>query len=167
MNIVLCGMMGAGKTAVGSRLGEMLGCRWVDTDALIVEKHGEIATIFERFGEKYFRGLETETVKTLVQEDGLVVSVGGGLVLKEENLSLLKENGVIVYLRATVETLAERLQGDKKRPLLQGESLTEKLTEMLKTRAPIYEAVADLTVSVEGKSPEEIAQEIVAQLKKK
>ena len=94
MNIVLCGMMGAGKTAVGSRLGEMLGCRWVDTDALIVEKHGEIATIFERFGEEYFRGLETETVKTLVQEDGLVVSVGGGLVLKEENLSLLKENGV-------------------------------------------------------------------------
>ena len=101
MNIVLCGMMGAGKTAVGSRLGEMLGCRWVDTDALIVEKHGEIATIFERLGEEYFRGLETETVKTLVQEDGLVVSVGGGLVLKEENLSLLKGNGVIVAASVT------------------------------------------------------------------
>ena len=168
MNIVLCGMMGAGKTAVGEQLANLLGCRWVDTDDLIVKSHGEIATIFERLGEEYFRGLETETVKALVREAGLVISVGGGLVLKGENVSLLKSNGTIVYLRASVETLAGRLQADTARPLLKGEEdLIEKLTNMLKTRAPIYEAVADLTVSVDEKSTEEIAQEIVAQWKKK
>ena len=77
MNVILCGMMGVGKTAVGQRLAQKLGRRWVDTDVLIEEKYGEIAAIFERFGEEYFRGLETEIVAKLVQEDGLVISVPG------------------------------------------------------------------------------------------
>jgi shikimate kinase len=164
MNVVLCGMMGVGKTTVGRCLAQSLDLRWMDTDEYIVEKYGEISGIFERFGEGYFRALETEVVKELVQEDGLVISVGGGLVLKEENIDLLKQNGKIIYLRARVETLAERLTADGTRPLLKtdGESLTEKIEKILTARAPIYESVADFTVDVDGKEPEKIVGEIIA-----
>ena len=95
MNVVLCGMMGVGKTTIGAYLAQALGLCQVDTDDLIVKKYGDISTIFERRGEEYFRAIETEIVRELVQEDGLVISVGGGLVLKEENVSLLKKNGKI------------------------------------------------------------------------
>ena len=89
-----------------------------------------------------------------------------GLVLREDNVELLKENGKIVYLRAAVETLAERLNGDTTRPLLQKgeENLTEKLTKLLEARAPIYEAVADFIVDVDGKMPEEIVDEIMEKM---
>ena len=168
MNVVLCGMMGVGKTTVGKCLAQALGLRWVDTDERIVEKHGEISTIFEQFGEEYFRALETGIVKELVQEDGLVISVGGGLVLKEENVSLLKRNGKILYLRASVETLVGRLTADTTRPLLKTdeESLTERIEKLLTARAPIYEGVADFTVDVDGKTPEEISGAIMMKLDK-
>ena len=98
MNLILCGMMGAGKTTVGIKIAETVGLRWYDTDDVIVENHGKISDIFKRYGEEYFRKLETETVAKLSKKDGLVISVGGGLVLKEENVELLKRNGKIVYL---------------------------------------------------------------------
>ena len=166
MNIVLCGMMGVGKSVVGAALARRAGARWVDTDQMITEKCGEIATIFEQFGEEYFRNLEVETVKALVQEDGLVISTGGGLVLREENVSLLKQNGKIVWLRGKVDTLTKRLSEDKTRPLLKTDRgcLQEKLTKMLENRAPIYERIADFAVDIDGKAPEEIAMEIVAKL---
>lgn len=168
MNVILCGMMGAGKTTVGRCLAQSLGLRWVDTDNLILEKYGEISSIFERFGEEYFRTLETEIVEELVQEDGLVISVGGGLVLKAENVSLLTSNGKIVYLRASVKTLVKRLTADATRPLLKtdGENLTEKIEKILQQRAPIYGALADFTIDVDGKTPEEIVGEIMMKLDK-
>ena len=166
MNIILCGMMGAGKTTVGLRLALSLDRRWVDTDSLIEDEYGDISTIFQSYGEEYFRGLETKVVEELVQEDGLVISTGGGLVLREENVSLLKQNGKIVWLRGKVDTLTKRLSEDKTRPLLKTDRgcLQEKLTKMLENRAPIYERIADFTVDIDGKKPEEIAMEIVAKL---
>ena len=164
MNIILCGMMGVGKTTVGVKIAERSRRRWCDTDDLIVEKHGKISDIFARYGEEYFRDLETETVRGLSQEDGLVISVGGGLVLKKENNELLKANGKIIFLRATVQTLLSRLQADTSRPLLQNfaETLEEKLTRLLKERTPVYESVADYIVDVDEKNPTEIAEEIAA-----
>ena len=85
MNLILCGMMGAGKTTIGIKIAEITGRRWYDTDELIVDKYGKIADIFEYYGEPHFRKLETEIVKELAQKDGLVISTGGGLVLKKEN----------------------------------------------------------------------------------
>ena len=105
MNIVLFGMMAAGKSTVGECLALAMCRPFVDTDRLIVERYGEITEIFERHGEGYFRVLEGEIVKELVQKDGQVIAVGGGLVLSEENVSLLKRNGKMVYLRGAVETL--------------------------------------------------------------
>ena len=90
MNLVLCGMMGAGKTTVGAKIAQMAGWNCVDTDVLIAEKYGEISGIFKTHGEAYFRGLETEIVKELAGQDHLVVATGGGLVLKAEKRCIVK-----------------------------------------------------------------------------
>ncbi|MBQ8295699.1 MAG: shikimate kinase [Clostridia bacterium] len=163
MNLILCGMMGAGKTTIGIKIADLTGRRWYDTDELIVDKHGKISDIFEYYGEAHFRKLETEIVKELAQKDNLIISTGGGLVLKTENNTLLQENGKIVFLRATLETLAKRLKVDGNRPLLQTstESIRDRLERLLKERTPVYEHVADYIVDVDGKTPEAIAKEIV------
>ena len=163
MNLILCGMMGAGKTTVGAEISRLTGRRLCDTDTLITERYGKISDIFRDKGEAYFRNLETETVKELARQDGLIISTGGGLVMKEENVTLLKNSGKIVFLRAKVETLLQRLQADTTRPLLQtgGETLQERLTRLLTERAPTYARVADYTVDVDGKTTKEIAKEIM------
>ena len=167
MNLILCGMMGAGKTTVGIKIAELTGRRWYDTDGCIVDKHGKISDIFEYYGEAHFRKLETEVVKELVKQDELIISSGGGLVLKEENNKLLQENGKIIFLRAGLETLLKRLKLDGTRPVLQtsAENIKERLVKLLEERTPIYEHVADYIVDVDGKTPEEIAKEIVEILK--
>ena len=109
MNLILCGMMGSGKTTVGIKIAEITGRRWYDTDGCIVDKHGKISDIFEYYGEAHFRKLETEVVKELAKQDELIISSGGGLVLKEENNKLLQENGKIIFLRASLDTLLKRL----------------------------------------------------------
>ena len=164
MNIVLCGMMGAGKTVVGKMLANTLGWRWVDTDEMITAQYGAIPEIFERQGETCFRDLETQTVKTLTQKDRLVISTGGGIVLREENITLLKENGIIIYLRAQKETLVKRLQGDENRPLLKTDNVNEKIDELLQARERIYEGVADVVVDTDEKTPKAIAEEILARI---
>ncbi len=164
MNLVLCGMMGAGKTTIGIKIAELTGRRWYDTDGLIVDKYGKISDIFEYYGEAHFRRLETEIVQDLAKMDGLVISTGGGLVLKKENNEVLQKNGKIVFLRASLETLAKRLNVDGNRPLLQTstESIRDRLARLMKERLPIYEHVADFVVDVDNKTPEAIAKEIVS-----
>ena len=161
MHLLLCGMMGCGKTTVGKEVARLMDREWADTDDEIVKIHGEIKDIFSRFGEKYFRGIETQILQTLLQKNNLVLSAGGGLVLQSENAAPLKEKANIVYLRAKADTLVERLRNDLSRPLLQGTALSEKVQTLLKERAPTYESVADFTVDVDGKTAEEIAHEIV------
>jgi len=163
MNLILCGMMGAGKTTIGIKIAERTGRRWYDTDGIIVDRHGKISDIFEYYGEEYFRKIETEIVKELSQKDDLVISTGGGLVLKSENDKILQENGKIVFLRASLDTLAERLKVDGTRPLLQTstETIRDRLARLLDERSPVYERVADYIVDVDGKSPEEIAEEVI------
>ena len=164
MRIVLCGMMGCGKSTVGGALAKALGWKAVDTDQIIQEQYGKISDIFATKGEEYFRGLETETVRALTGQDAVVVSVGGGLVLRPWNVDLLKKGGVLVYLQAEKETLLARLQGDTSRPLLVGEDLSARLDRLLAARAATYESVCDFAVSVDGKTPDEIADEIVEKL---
>ena len=167
MNLILCGMMGAGKTTIGIKIAELTGRRWYDTDGLIVDKYGKISDIFEYYGEAHFRKLETDLVKELSKQDNLVISTGGGLVLKNENNELLKQNGKIVFLRATLDTLSVRLQVDKDRPLLHtaAENIQDRLAKLMKERAPVYEHVADYIVEVDNKTPEEIAKEIISLVK--
>lgn len=156
MNFVLCGMMGSGKTALGKNIAAATGRKWLDTDDVIVRRYGAISEIFATEGEEYFRGLETQVVEELSEQDGYVISTGGGLVLREKNVELLKKNGKILFLRANAETLLKRLSGDTARPLLQGqESLEEKINRLLKERTPAYERAADVRLDVDGYSVEE------------
>ncbi len=164
MNVVLCGMMGAGKTTIGIKLAELTGKRWYDTDGVISDRHGKISDIFEYYGEAHFRKLETEVVKELAPQDELVISTGGGLVLKPENNTLLKANGKIIFLRASLDTLVKRLRVDDARPLLHrsAENLRDRLMTLINERVPVYEHVADFVVDVDEKTPEIIANEIIS-----
>lgn len=163
MNIVLCGMMGVGKSTVGVKIAELTGRRWVDTDGVITVRYGRISDIFEYYGEEHFRALETEVVRELSSQDGLVVSTGGGLVLKYENTELLREKGKIFFLRASFETLLTRVRADETRPLLKDTGRTaERLGQLLRERAPVYEHVADYIVDTDGKTVEETAAEVLA-----
>lgn len=160
MNIVLCGMMGVGKTSVGKKLEFLTKSKCVDTDEMIVEKHGKISDIFANYGEKYFRDLETEVAEKLSKTDNLIIATGGGFVLRKENADFLKQNGKIVFLRAKLETLLSRVACNDSRPLLK-EGAEKKLKELLPVRTPIYESVADYILDTDGKTVSEIANEIL------
>lgn len=161
-HIVLIGFMGSGKTETGKRLAQEMGIPFLDVDHKIAgEMRMSVADIFSRFGEVFFRALETKAIKELAQvEQRMVVSVGGGLPVQEQNHKYLKEMGIVVYLKGSVETLKGRLQGDNTRPLLQGASLEGKIRKMLEAREPIYEEVADVTVVTADQPFGELIQEI-------
>ncbi len=159
MNVVLCGMMGCGKTAVAKAYSALYGVKSVDCDAVIVERYGEINAIFKEFGENYFRDIETAVCKEVAKENGIVISLGGGCVLRAQNVEALKKTGRIFYLRTRAETIIERLKGDTSRPLLQG-GLEERVNKILAERAAVYEGAADLIIDTDGLTPEQIAKKI-------
>lgn len=159
MNIILAGMPGCGKTTVSRILGKKLNFRVVDTDELIVEKYGVISEIFEKFGEECFRNFETQVVKEIVTFDNLVVSTGGGCLLREENRALFKSCGKIIFLRTEIGTLSNRLTGDTTRPLLKGD-MKDRLQTLMRERAHIYENSADIVIDTDTVTPEEVADKI-------
>lgn len=167
-NLVLIGFMGAGKTSVGKDLAELLGCELCDTDQETERQAGmAVSEIFRLQGEESFRKMETDTLRKLLKQTGedggfTVISAGGGLVLREENRRLLKENAVCVYLKTSPEQVLHRLQGDTSRPLLQGGNVREKVEGLMADRGPVYEKAADITVNTDGRTPGEIAREIAA-----
>jgi shikimate kinase len=154
-------MPGAGKTSVGKKLEWLSARRCVDTDEMIEREYGKISDIFAKYGEGYFRDLETKTAESLSQKDKLIVSTGGGFMMREENVRFLKQNGKIFYLRAGLSTLLERVSGNDNRPLLRGDP-EGKLKELIATRAPVYERVADHIVDTDGRTVAEIAKEILS-----
>ena len=162
-NVILIGFMGCGKSSVGRKLAGLLAVPCLDTDALIEEQEKmTIREIFTRMGQAYFRDAETRAVRSLTGREGrYVLSVGGGLPLRSENRELLKKLGTVIYLKASVQTLSERLARDTSRPLLQGEEpLEEKITRILSEREALYEEACSHVVLSDGKSIREVAQEI-------
>lgn len=160
--VILIGFMGAGKTTVGMALSKRDNIPLVDTDQRIIEKAGmSISEIFARKGEEAFRQIESQVLSELLdQKNPIVVSVGGGLPLKEENRRMLKRIGTVIYLKVRPETVLERLKGDTTRPLLAGPDEKQKVRELLEKRGPIYQEAADLVLCVDGKSVEEIVGEL-------
>ncbi|SNS81316.1 shikimate kinase /chorismate mutase [Anaerovirgula multivorans] len=164
-NIVLVGFMGTGKSTVGRDLSRKLemGCR--DTDAMIQEKAGmSIKEIFKKFGEAHFRKLEKEVVAEVSQLKNTIIFCGGGVVLKEENVENLRQNGKIILLTAQPETLYERISQDDTRPVLKGQMSLEGIRSLLKQRNQAYNDSADVAIQTDDKSVDEISTQIITKL---
>ncbi len=147
-NIVLTGMPGSGKSAVSAILGDKLGRPVIDTDRLIVEKAGmEITEIFRQFGEPYFRDMETRAVLEASGETGIIISTGGGAVLRAENVDALRRNGKLFWL----DRAEEELIPTDDRPLADNR---EKMRTLYRRRKPVYEATADERIPVHGTAAE-------------
>ncbi len=153
--------MGTGKTAVGKELSKMLGRKLIDMDGEIEESEGvKINEIFDKFGEPRFRKIETDMAKKLSIMNNVVISTGGGVVLKEENMKYLGVKGLIVCLMASPETILNRTINNDDRPLLKVDDPLKKIRELLKYRMLFYKK-ADIIIDTEGMSPIEIAEEII------
>lgn len=162
-NIVLIGFMGTGKSSVGKIVAKRLNLKFLDIDSIIEKTTGmKISEIFARFGERRFRDLESEVVKLVSSKEGAVISTGGGVVVREKNIETLKRTGVVFWLKASEETIYERVKDCKDRPLLQVENPLQKIRELLKKRTPLYEK-ADFMIDTDGALPEEVAEKIINQ----
>ena len=168
MNIVLIGYRGTGKSTVGKILGRMLAWDVVSTDAEVVRlAHLSIPDIVSRFGWDYFRDLESQVCQDLAGRESLILDTGGGAILRPQNVEALKRSGWLFWLTAAVPTIVERIGNDTQRPSLTGtKSFTEETADVLRTREPIYRAAADYTISTEGRNPEEVAEAVLAHVRK-
>jgi shikimate kinase len=166
MNVVLIGYRGTGKSTVGKAVAARLGRQIVSTDKEIVRRAGSsIPEIIAAHGWNYFRDLESAVCQDLAGQDNLVIDTGGGAILRQENVELFKRNGTLIWLTASVETIAGRIGGDTQRPSLTGaKSHVEEIREVLNERIPKYEAAADLTIATDGCSIDELATTILKRL---
>ena len=164
MNILLTGFMGAGKTTVGKKLAKRLGYFFIDTDREIEKEQGcRITEIFKYGGEECFRDLETDILQKLQTKQNLVIATGGGMVLRNENRSLMQSLGTRVYLKVELQELMRRLKKDKKRPLLQKSKPEEHILEMLQQRKSIYEE-AECIIDTTDLSPHQMVTEIIRKI---
>lgn len=152
--------MGTGKTAVGRELARMLNMKLIDIDAGIEAAEGmRIPDIFSCFGEARFRDIEAEVVSKYAGLDNSIISTGGGVVLREENIRALRKNGIIFCLSANPETIVKRTEGNDDRPLLKSDDPLGKVIELMQCRRPFYEK-AGIMIDTEGRTPLQVAEEI-------
>lgn len=164
-NIVLVGMMGAGKTTVGELLATKLNRELKDIDRVIEqEQKKSIIGIFTDDGEEVFRKLESETIEKFSNMSDLIISTGGGALEKANNLSNLQKNGIIIYLKADIEELFKRVKNETQRPLLKEQDPLEVIKKLIKKREKFY-LMADITIITDNKSPEKITEEIIKAIK--
>lgn len=166
-NVILIGFMGCGKTSVGLRLSYRLRRSVIDTDKEIErEENRSISDIFAAEGEEYFRDKETACLRKLIKSSrNQIISVGGGLPLREENRALLHELGQVFYLQASAETIYDRVKNDTTRPLLQGADPRSKIRTLLNERDEYYREAADVVIEVDHKDFEQILGEIERKVK--
>ena len=146
-NLILVGMMGSGKTTMGRALAKHLGKAFVDSDEEIIKRTGvTIPHIFDIEGEAGFRQREATTIRELVRRDNMVLATGGGAVVDEQNRAMLRQNGIVIYLKASVHDLWHRTRHDRNRPLLQAGNPHAKLAELFQLRDPLYRQVSDIVV---------------------
>ena len=153
--------MGAGKSTVGRVLSASVGYNFLDLDDFIEKEYGEkITDIFLHKGEDYFRDLETDSL-TKVSEDksDTVISTGGGIVLKPSNVSIIKSTGTSIYLKASIDTIWERIKNQSGRPLLEVENPYEKASELLESREMLYQD-SDYVIDTDGLTPKLISDRI-------
>lgn len=160
--VVLVGMMGAGKTAVGKAIAQILNVPFLDSDAEIeLAADRTIAEIFERDGEPFFRTKESQVIERLLNDERCILSTGGGAYMRADNREMILEKGVAVWLKVDLNILWQRVRHRNTRPLLQTANPYETLRDLAQTREPMY-AKAEIVVEAEpGLSVEQMAQKVV------
>jgi shikimate kinase len=164
-SIVLIGMMGAGKSSVGRALERRTGLARLDTDEAVAAQFGmSITEIFEKHDEEKFRDAETETLRNLVQDRATIIVTGGGIVVRAENVDLLKRLGTVVWLNTDEATLFERASRRNTRPLLQNDNPRAVFSELLRKRSPLYKAAADFEIDTSKLNHDEVAETILRKM---
>lgn len=161
-HIFLIGFMGSGKTSVANELARKLGVRKLEMDAMIVEQQKmAISDIFEKYGEDYFRNLESRLLEGLLESAPAVVSCGGGVVVRPENIEYMKKGGKVVLLTARAQTIYQRVKDSRERPILNQNMSVEFIESLMEKRREKYQAAADLAVETDGKGLDAICDEIL------
>ena len=162
-NIILIGFMGSGKTTFGRWISTSHSMKFIDTDEYIEKKYNKlIKDIFRESGEEAFRNMETQAVRELADScDNCVISVGGGLPVRDINRRLLKELGIVVYLKTEVDELVKRMSKDTSRPLLAGGNLREKIESLMAAREALYKEAADIIVKTDDRRFEDMYTDVV------
>ncbi len=162
--LAMAGFMGTGKSRIGWELSRRLQLTFVDTDRVIERVSCmRIADIFELYGETTFRDYETEIVRRCVRLDEVVISTGGGTVVRQENRDMLRARGPVVVLTASPETVFKRTRRNR-RPLLERGDPLERISMLMAARQPAYDEVASFRVSTDGRESVDVVEEIVEKL---
>lgn len=160
-NIILVGFMGTGKSSVGRKVASILRLNFIDMDEEIEKREKRsIPEIFGCFGESYFRQCERNLVKELAGRSSLVISAGGGVVLRKENIEDFSKSGLVICLDASIETIVKRIGSDKTRPLLAVDDKVSKIKELMSKRKAYYDMIK-LHINTDNKSVDEVAEEVI------
>lgn len=156
-NVILIGMTGSFKSTAGRAAAKLLGLKFFDADDEYEKKYGKISVTFAEFGESVFRDREAEVLKELAVGENRLISCGGGIVTRFENIEVLRRSGTVIQLCASPETLYERIRADKNRPVTSGKTLSE-LARLYEDRRPLYDAACDFTIDNTHLTPDETAK---------
>lgn len=163
-NIALIGFMAVGKSAIGRTLAKKLRRRFVDLDRVIERAEGsKVREIFEHKGEAYFRQLEKQALADVLEENNQVIATGGGVILDDQNLQILREKALLIGLSADMDVLLARAGDATKRPLLQGSNRREKIEDLLRQRAARY-AQAHVTIDTSNLTVDQVVKKIMGML---
>ena len=164
--LYLIGFMGSGKSTVSRHMSRALDVPKIEMDDLLAERAGKpITQIFAEDGEEVFRQMETALLREIGAGEPALVSCGGGVVLRPENVEIMKATGTILLLSATPQTIFQRVRHSTKRPILNGNMNVEFIAELMAKRDPAYRAAADVTVSIDGKTSDVVARELVERIR--
>ncbi|CEI73661.1 MULTISPECIES: shikimate kinase [Romboutsia] len=168
MRVVIIGFMGSGKSVVGRKLAKELKMEYVDMDTKIEEiEKRSITDIFKEDGEVYFRNVETKLLKDLTTEDNIIISTGGGIVSKNENIDILKNEQNVILLDASVSTIKKNVSNEiNKRPLLkESKDVEETIKTLLSERIDKYNKASNIKINVDSKNIDEVVSEILVYIR--
>ncbi len=166
-NIVLIGFMGSGKTSVGRLLAKKLKLKFYETDSVVEKKAGmKIKNIFEKYGEKYFRIIESSVAEEIIRKKTSIISTGGGIIKRPGNIKKLNKNGIIIYLKANFNTVVKRLSGCRNRPLFNEKDI-EKTRMLFNSRVGTYQKSADIIITTDKGNVYKVTNKILKKLKRR